>query len=178
MQEKLEELRTASKKLSARIKHDRNLSDAEKSVFYSSWLFSAVHLFSSTEEKGVTLEDVTQRFDLSRAKAAEILHFLCDSQLCKESKGRFAMGTQSTFVPQGSPHLTRHHLNWRIRAMEKAEAVSDDELMYTAQISISKRDFAKVRELAVAFIKEVNEIAKPSVAEDIVNLNLDLFEIQ
>lgn len=177
LHEKLEELRSSSKKLSTRIRHERNLSDSEKSIFYSSWLYSAVHLYTSINEKGVTLEDVVQRFELTRAKAAEILHFLCEALLCKESKGRYMMGTQSTFVPQGSPHLTRHHLNWRVKALEKAETVTENELMYTAQISISKKDLAKVRELAVAFIKYVNEIAKPSVAEEIVNLNLDLFEI-
>lgn len=177
LQEKLGELRTASKKLATRIRHEKNLSDSEKAIFYSSWIYSAIHLFTSIQEKGVNLEEVTQRFDLTRSKAAEILRFLCDTNLCLESKGYFSIGTQSTFVPKGSPHLNRHHLNWRIKSMEKLERLEDEELMYTAQISISKNDFEKIRELAVDFIQKVNEIAKPSAAEEIVNLNLDLFKL-
>lgn len=175
--EKLGELRTSSKKLATRIKHEKNLSDSEKAIFYSSWLYSAIHLFTSIHEKGVTAEDVSQRFDLPRSKVTDILRFLCDAHLCVETKGYFTIGTQSTFVPKGSPHLNRHHLNWRIKSMEKVEMLEDEELMYTAQISISKSDFEKIRELAIGFIQKVNEIAKPSAAEEIVNLNLDLFKL-
>jgi uncharacterized protein (TIGR02147 family) len=175
--EKIEDLRATSKSLATRIKHERNLTDIEKSVFYSSWRYSAIHLLTSLKEKGVTLDEVMNRFHLARGKALEILKFLCEIGLCQETKGHYLMTTQSTFVPQGSPHLIRHHLNWRMQAMHKSEEISDRELMYTAQMSLSRKDIERLRDLAVSFIKTANEIAKPSEPEDLVNLNIDLFYI-
>ena len=106
------------------------------------------------------------------------MNFLKETQLCLETNGRFTMGTQSTFVPQGSPHLVRHHLNWRIKAMERSETLLENDLMYTAQISISKNDLETIRELGINFIKTVNDLAKPSAPEELVNINIDLFQIK
>jgi len=170
--EKLNEIKISSKKISTRIQHKRNLSETEKSVFYSTWIYSAIHLFTSLNPEGVEMEEILNYFKISRVKANEIFEFLVENNLCTKAKGRILIGAQSTFVPQGSPHL-----NWRVKSMARSDNLSDKELMYTAQISISKIDYEKIRDLAVEFIKRVNDIAKPSKAEELVNINLDLFEI-
>lgn len=49
---RLAQLKTEASKLSKRISHDRSLTDQERAIFYSSWIYSAVHLFTSLREKG------------------------------------------------------------------------------------------------------------------------------
>lgn len=51
----------------------------------------------------------------------------------------------------------------------------DRELFFTAPMSISKKDFARIRERLNAFIKEAVEIAKESQAEELCCLNIDFF---
>ena len=50
--EKLEELRKSSLKISNRVNPNRVLNDEEKSIFYSSAIYSCVHTYASTSKKG------------------------------------------------------------------------------------------------------------------------------
>jgi len=174
-QKKMQTLKTEALKLSKRITTERTLDEHEKSVFYSSWIYSATHLFTSLSAKGVSVEDVCERFDISRSKANEILQFLLRSGLCTEDNGRFKMGVQSTFVSQGSPHLLKHHSNWRVKAIQKSESLKEKEMMFTGQVSISEKDFAELREHLTNFIKQASEKVQKSKPDEIACLNIDWF---
>lgn len=176
--EKREGLRTQALQVREQVRLERSLTEEERVRFYSSWSYSAVHLYCSVDPKGVTVEDVVGRFRMQRARVLEVLRFLVDVGLCEEKLGRYLMSTQSTFVEKGSPHLKRHHLNWRVKAMERQEDLEDTELMFTAQVSLSRADFEKLREMAMNFIKQAAEVVKDSPAEDVANLNLDFFWVK
>ncbi len=175
---KLDELKKKSLKLVARLEPKRSLNEQEKSVFYSSPLFSGVHVYCSTGKKGRTLDEIANRFELSRAKVTEIMRFLVESGLCNESNQHFFTGSQGTHLEQGSPHLLKHHTNWRLRAIQSAESLADDELMYTVNVSLSEKDFHFLREEMVDFIKKFLDRVHPSTSEEIACLNLDWFRIR
>ncbi|MGE3759736.1 MAG: TIGR02147 family protein [Pseudobdellovibrionaceae bacterium] len=171
--DKLELIKKESLQVAKRIAQDRVLTDYERSVFYSSWLYSGIRLYTSVG-KGKTIDEIAERFDIPRARAVEALRFLASVGLCKEEEGRFKMGAQRTHLEKGSPFLIKHHTNWRIKSLERAESVSDDELMFTAPLSINKKDFARVREEIMGLIKKVSETIKDSEADDVGSLNIDL----
>ena len=175
---KLADLKKSSLKISNRVSHHRTLTDEEKSIFYSSFIYSCIHAYTSTAKKGRGLEEVKDRFELSRARAGEILKFLCDIGLCKEEQGYFLVTDHHTHIAKGSPHLLKHHANWRIKAIQYSEELSDEELMYTANISISKKDFQKIRDEMVQLIKTTVNTAQESDPEEIAQFNLDLFWIR
>lgn len=177
-EKKLAALKDQSFKIQKRINFVKIMSDEEKSIFYSSPLFAAVSLYTSTKKSGVTLEEIEERFSISRRKSSEVMRFLTQTGLCLESSGSYSMGTQSTHVGQDSPHLIKHHTNWRLRAIQAAENLDERELMYTVQVSLSRKDFALLREEMVQFIQRFLEKVYPSPAEEIANLNLDWFYIR
>lgn len=175
---KLDEVRERALKLSNRVKPQRVLNDQQRAVFYSSPLYSAVRLFTSVGDKGKSLGEICDRFEIPRAKASDVLKFLVETGLCVEKEDRFSMGAQSTHLEQGSHHLLRHHSNWRIRAIRQSEELTDQELMYTAPVSLSKNDFESLREEMVGFIKKFLAKVHESPAEEIACLNLDFFWIK
>lgn len=175
---KLDETRERSLKLATRVTTDRVLSDQERAVFYSSPMYSAIRLFCSVGETGKSLNEICERFELPRARAAEMIKFLVETGLCAERKERFVMGAQKTHLEQGSPHLLRHHSNWRIRAILQSESLNEKELMYTAPVSLSKTDFDHLREEMVGFIKKFLSTVHASPAEEIACFNLDFFWIK
>ncbi len=177
LEKKLARLKSEALKLAHRVSHDRVLSDEDRAVFYSSWIYSAIHLFSSIKKEGVSLEDISTRFSISRARAVEIIQFLIQSKLVVEKKSRYLMGTQSTWVSQESPHSIKHHTNWRLKAMQKTETVTQQELMYSGQFSISRKDFETLREVLADFLKSANKTVKDSPPEEIACLNIDWFWI-
>jgi hypothetical protein len=174
---KLDDLRTRALKLSERLQAECVLNDQERSVFYSSPLYSAIRLYTSID-KGKTAAEISERFEITRQRAMEILNFLVSTGLCRIENDRYVMGAQSTHLEKGSPHLAKHHANWRVRAIQRSEDLSDHELMYTSVISLSKHDFEILREKMVADIKTFLKQVHDSPAEEVACFNLDFFWVK
>ena len=175
LKKKLTQLRNESLKISKRLSFEKKLSEQERAIFYSSWIYSAVHIFTSLHEKGVTLDEVSKRFNLGKSKIAEVLQFLVSAGIITEKSAKYQVGVKSTFVEQGSPHLLKHHSSWRLRAIQKSEKLAETELMVTGQYSLSRRDFLHVREKFTEIIKSINQTVSETNPEEIVCFNLDWF---
>lgn len=178
LEKKIKALREQSLQLMNRLDVKKILSDADKAIFYSSAIYSAIHLYSSTGKNGRSLEEIMNRFELTRARATEVLRFLKDCGLILESEKKFQMSTQSTYLSQDSPHLIKHHSNWRIKAIQTAEVLDSKELMYTGQVSLSEKDFEILREDMASLIKRFLERVHASPAEEIACLNIDWFWVR
>jgi len=177
VKKKIEEIRAESAKISNRFEHESKLSEEQRSLFYSSWIYSAIRLFTDTKPVGVSVEDIAERFRLNRPQVMAVLEFLLSCGLVKQNKDLYQMGTQRTFLEQGSPHLIKHHSNWRIKAVQKADRVSNSELMFTSPMSLSKQDFELIREDLAELLKKISKVVKDSSAEEIACLNIDMFWI-
>ena len=97
------------------------------------------------------------------------------TQLCEEALGKFKLGTQHTHVERGSPFLVRHHHNWRVKALEKTESISDEELQFTGPVTLSGQDFKKIREKLVEAISSSLVTVKKSEPEDVAVLLINWF---
>jgi uncharacterized protein (TIGR02147 family) len=172
--QKRDKLKTESLNLSQRVNQDRILSDFEKSVFYSSYLYSAIRLSTSIGD-GQGTSEIAERFQISREKASEILNFLLSTNLCEEKNGKYALGTQHTHVERGSPFLPRHHHNWRVKALERTDSMTDQELQFTGPVSLSEKDFNAIRELLVEAISRSLSKVKESEPSDVACLLIDWF---
>jgi uncharacterized protein (TIGR02147 family) len=172
--EKSEQLRKESLKLAKRLKSEKKLTDLERSVFYSSKIYSSIHLYTSLDG-GKTVDEMMKRFRLNRVRVSEVISFLLSSGLVVESNGVYKMAEKSTHVEKGSPFLLNHHTNWRITAIDKAETLTDEEMMYTGNFSLSKSDFLKIREELVNSVQRVLKTVLDSPAEELANLNIDFF---
>ncbi|WP_413578751.1 TIGR02147 family protein [Bdellovibrio sp. HCB290] len=174
-QDKKSEIEVEKNRLSQRFEEHNELSNEQKAVFYSSWIYAAV--WSSTAiENGQTSNQISERFRLTRSKAEDIISFLLQTGLCKESKGTFVMGDAHLHIPNESPLVVKHHTNWRMKSIQKMDNRENDELFFTAPMSISQKDFAVIREKLTASIKDIVEVAKDSSAEEVVCLNIDFFK--
>jgi uncharacterized protein (TIGR02147 family) len=173
--EKLDIIRSQSLDLSKRVATDRHLTEEQKSIFYSSYLYSAVRLLCSTSKNGKSLDDICIHFEITRAHAGAILRFLTETGLCNLKSNRYEMGLQKTHLERSSPHLPRHHANWRLRAIERSETLSEEELLYTAPVSLSRKDFQELREEMVAFIQKFLDKVHASSAEEVACFNMDFF---
>lgn len=175
--EKLIELKQGSLDLGKTLQHDRKLSSEETAIYYSHWHYGAIWL-STTLKNGKNLDEVAELFEISRDRAFEVLHFLVETRLCIVENGRYLMGPQSIHLSRGSPHMSRHHTNWRLRAIENSDKIAADEIMYSGQMSISENDFKKLRMRLSEVIKEVIDVAIPSDPESLISFNLDFFRFK
>jgi uncharacterized protein (TIGR02147 family) len=175
LKEKIAAMRRESRKIGNRFEHEKTLTEIERSVFYSSWLYSAIRLYASVGDEGKTADEIAARFGRPRPRVVELLAFLQSAGLVVQAGDRYRIGPLRTFLEPNSPHSPKHHANWRNKALQKADMISDQELMFTSPISLSQKDFAKIRERIASLLKEVSEIVRDSPAEDVGCLNIDLF---
>jgi uncharacterized protein (TIGR02147 family) len=176
--EKLDKLKAQSLKLSNRLPSDRQLTEEKRSIFYSSPVYMMARLYTSVGDKGKTLSEIAHRFEIPILRCSEILGFLVDCGLCDEKFGRFTMGPQKIHLGKSSPHLLRFQTDWRMRAISRGEDLTDGELMFTAPVSLAQKDFEKLREGTINFIKNFLDTVHASNAEELACLNLDLFWIK
>lgn len=176
---KINQMREQSLKLSARIQKEGHvLTEQERAIYYSSYLYAALRLYSSVGESGQSLQSLATRFGLSLQKCAEIMKFLVETGFCSEKDDFYFMGRQSTHLEKSSPHLLRFQTDWRMKTIQAAESLSEQELLFTGPVSLSKADFKKLREEIVQFIKQFLDTVHASPAEEIACLNIDWFWVR
>lgn len=175
LSEKKKELLEQKDQLKKRFDTHRELTDSERAIYYSSWLYSAIAVATDIQN-GQTAEQISERFGLGRDKVQQILDFLSNIGIVKEKKGMFSLGEIHVHVPNESPFVVKHHANWRIKSIHKMDLRESKELFFTVPMSISEQDFNKIREVLNVAIQEIVAIAKKSKSEDIVCLNIDFFK--
>lgn len=176
-EKKMKALKSSAKNVSKLVATDGQISEIEKSIFYSSWIYSAIRVYCSFEDER-SLADICERFELSRDSALPILEFLVSSGLILEKNKKYSVGMKKTHLDSKSPYITRHRVNWHLKALENFENVSEEELVYSAPFSISPEDFQSLREELAQFIKRfVNKVNATDPSEMAV-LNIDLLKLK
>lgn len=165
-----------SQQLSQRMDQTKELSDEQKAIFYSSWVYSAIHLVTSLE-KDVDFAFVCKRLNLSPERVTDCLNFLKGAGIIISENDKLKNGVTRTHVGKNSPFIMKHHANWRVKALEKSENLTDEELMYSVSVSLSQEDFKKLREEIVTFIQRFLKTVHASPAEELAHLNIDFFQI-
>jgi uncharacterized protein (TIGR02147 family) len=175
--EKLKVIKAKGLELKNQVVSDhRVLSETEKAIFYSSWIYSAIRLYCSIAP--TSFETICEVFQLTKSRALEILNFLCETGLCIKNDDGYSMGQQSTFLPRNSPLIMKHHTNWRLKALDRAEKGIEDELFYTSPVSMSEKDYESFRLRLTALIKEFSSTVKDSKEEQVACLNIDFFKLK
>lgn len=178
LEKRLAKIQKQSQELIHRLPTDRVLSEEDKAVFYSNWFYSAIRL--STEIKGLqTTESLAEFFELSPSLVNEVMRFLISCGLCVEENGLYKIGPQRTHLEASSPLISRHHVNWRLKAVERAEAIEpSEEIQFSSPLVLSKADAIRIRTLLLDEIQSVMKIVTPSPSETLYCFNLDWIKIK
>lgn len=173
-EEQLTEIRERSRELKNRVTPEKRLSLEAQTIFYSSYLYSAIRLGTSVP-KLQTVDALCAHFGISRTRCREIVDFLIQQGLCLEEKGRLRMGPRSTHLPSDSPLISRLHTHWRLRALEAMEERPEDSLFYTSPVSLAADDLPSFRKELVTMIERFSTRVKEAPCERLACLNLDWF---
>ena len=168
----LQQLRRQANEVSSRVPESTELSEQDRAIFYSSWQYSLVRLCTSLERLQ-SAEEISYQLDISLPRVQEILDFLVSNGLCTLSDGRYIRSGQNTHVEARSALSIRHHQNWRARCLELQEHVTANDLIFTAPVSLAKKDFAKIRAILLEAISETSKVIEGSPSESVAYLGID-----
>ncbi len=153
------------------------ISESDKSLFYSKWYYSAVRL-ATTIPSINTIDEIATYLDLPRNKVQEIMDFLFKTGLCERDGEKLISSAKRTHLKRRSPQISSHHNNWRLRAMEQYTKYDDDDLSFTGPMTIATKDANRIREILVESIEKANDVITDSNSEEIFCLCIDWFRFK
>jgi uncharacterized protein (TIGR02147 family) len=173
----IERLREQSMVLKNRFRPEMVLTVEDQATFYSSWHYGALHVSVSIPGCD-TAESSSRYFNLPLRRVNEVLQFLTRVGLIRETEGgKLTIGSTQVYVGTDSPLVTKHHTNWRMRAIDSFDRGQPEHLHYSSVISVSRADVKQIREIMAAAIQQIRAIVRASKDEACFSYAVDLFEM-
>lgn len=152
------------------------MSSEEHAQFYSEWYFAAIHALVSIPGYQA-VQSIANYMSLDIKTVAKIVDFLLTTGLLEQSKEGLKIGNARTHLGADSPFISKHHINWRLLAMQKVASNRGDNLHYSSVITLSEDDATKIKEMLVASIKNAKSIVRDSKEETLQCFSIDFFKI-
>jgi uncharacterized protein (TIGR02147 family) len=154
------------------------ISEKDQLIFFSSWQFSAVYAALGLPERA-SLDLLSKGVKLSPVEVRKIVdHLIMIGLAVEDGDGGFKYGRRRLHIPASSPLSPRHHINWRIKAIEHASLNSRGEsFQFTFPMAIGSKDFDKFKMAVSELIGNLEQTLEATQADKLVCLNIDLFPI-
>ena len=162
--------------LKKRVKIEDSLPLEKQMIYYSSWLFAAIHIATMIPELQ-TIEGMIKHFQIPRQTLMKTIEFLIENGLIEEKNGFLKNKKPFLYLDRNSPLQPLHHTNWRLRSIEAIQEKNPENLHYSGTVSLSKEDFEWVREKLSGFLEELASRLKDSKDEKAASICFDWFQL-
>ncbi|OFZ78523.1 MAG: hypothetical protein A2583_05565 [Bdellovibrionales bacterium RIFOXYD1_FULL_53_11] len=173
---KIDQMMERQLNLKNRLKIKQHLTIEDQAVYYSAWYFAVIHIMVTVPQYQ-NREAMARTLGLPLKKVSEVLRFLASVGLVVEENGRYRIGTERIHLPADSPLVSKHHANWRQKAMQSLDRDPDSDLHYSSVVSLSARDIVKIKSMLVKSIEEIKSVVKESKEETVQCFSLDFFGV-
>lgn len=172
---KIKSLQDQSQKIGKRVPRSKELTDEQKAIYYSSWLYTGIRNLSAIQTFH-NVNEISRHLNCDLQVVARVVRFLLDNGLCKEENGKLTFGPASIHVDKESPFVNKHHQNWRFQAIHHMELRKDSDLFFSSPMSLSKQAYNEIRKDIPNYIQSIMKISGPSESEQVACLNIDWFQ--
>lgn len=177
-QRKLEQLLEEKRDLKPRASTDRHPLGSFEAEYFGNWLYQAVHAMTQIRRLQTTAA-IAKTLGLPSDEIKSVLQRLeLMSLVRKTQKSAWQSTLSSLHLPKESRFIRSLHLTWKTKTLadlQNKSAVSGTR--YSGLITVSEKDFQKVRDVLVDTITSIRKIAESSNAEDAYVLALDCYKI-
>ncbi len=173
---RLAEQKSLHLNLTKRMRDRAKIDEDEREKFYSTYLNGAIHVLVSIPEYQ-TREALGQALGVPLKKINEAIAFLMSIGLIREADGRIEPGTHHVHLGSEAPQIVRHHLNWRLKAMERIGESASSDLHYSVVASLSEADVQKIKEMLLKNLSTVSKVIAASKEETAYVYCFDFFEL-
>lgn len=161
-----------------RVKASSKLTDNDYAEYYSHAYIITVHMALSIPEYQ-TKDALINKFGLTHKQLIHALNFLSNRGLIIEKPdGGYKTGTTRIHLSKESPFISKHHTNWRMEAIKALDKSNEDNMHYSSVLTLSKKDYFKIKDILLNSIESVEKVLLPSKDEELVVINIDLFNLR
>lgn len=172
----LDEIKLSRQNLKKRLSNTDDIPEEAQHVYYSSWIYAAIHVALSTAKYN-SPKELAERFHLPKDLVVEVINFLESIGLIEVKKGIYQLTKKSLYLGKNSVFVQRHHINWRSQSLQSVEKNLTEDFHYSNVTAIAKKDFEKIKELYIQTIEKSRQIIGPSKEEEVYAITLDVFKL-
>jgi uncharacterized protein (TIGR02147 family) len=163
--------------LHERLDVKKSLSKDDQFIYYNAWYYSAIHIILTIPEFQRSPEKIARHLGLTPEKVTEVFDFLISVGLVVREKGKYLPGLARIHLSTHSLMYSKHHTNWRIKAIESLNRSPDADLHYSSVVSLSESDVGKLKSMTIEFIQNAKNLIKDSPEESLHSFSTDFFRI-
>lgn len=172
--DQMSEILASRSDLKNRIDSNKGLSKVDQQTYYSSWLYSCVHIMISIKEFQ-TADAIIKQLNVPAYKVSEVLEFLSEKGLISWNEDHYEMGVTRIHLSKDSPQIQRHHTNWRMQAIRAIDINDPSDLHFSTVVSMARADVPVIKEILIKAIEDCRKVIRDSKEEKIQSLCIDLF---
>ncbi len=161
-----------------RMKIKDNLNLEDQAIYYSHWLYAAVHILLTIPKFQTQPEKIAEYFNASLMQIRSVLNFLEMRKLITLKEGRHKVENNFLFINKNSPLFAHQQSCWRQKAIESIYQNKPEDIHFSSVFTISEVDVAKVKEILLKSIEASTDVIKPSKEEKLYSIGLDFFEMK
>lgn len=176
-QSQLQEILHRRMILTRRLGEKKALSEETQSVYYSSWIFAAIHIAVTISDLQ-TREALADYLGLPIKKVTAALEFLVSTGLVTQNGAKFVAGESHIRLGRNSQNIGKHHSNWRIQALESLDREEIEDLHYSGVVSLSKADVPRIKNILLEAIGQCQSVIKDSKEEELCGFTCDFFSLK
>jgi len=176
-QTRMREILEKRKQIKERIRVRADLSEADQIRYYSSWHYTAIHMCLMVPELR-TRKAMIGFLGISKDVVYPVLDFFVERGIAETRGNEFWSGPTRIHLPANSPLISKHHTNWRMRAITSLDQVRETDLHYSSVMSLSEESAAAIRAALLNAIQSVEPVIKSAKDETVYTLNMDLFSLK
>jgi uncharacterized protein (TIGR02147 family) len=176
LDQQLQELAKKQSQISARLAKEKAVSEKDQERFYSSYLYAAIHVLSSIPSFS-SIEMIAKALAKTEGEIRRAVTFLESIGIVEFKDGKLIPGNRHVHLPPESPLIVNHHLNWRMKSLERIRENPKKDLHYSGVLSLSEGDAQKIKTVLVDAIARSTDIAVKSPEETAYVLCVDFFQL-
>jgi uncharacterized protein (TIGR02147 family) len=176
LESKIEEIKSKNEDLSQRLSRPKVELTENQAVYYSSWLWAALHVLVDIPQFQSTTA-IAKKMRIEESAALSCLERLEQMGFIKREQGHWKHSGVEIHLPKESPLISMHHNNWRQLGVLKSQQHIESDLHFTGVYAIGAADFEKIKELILKNLMQVTKMAGTSPSEKLVCINHDFFEV-
>jgi uncharacterized protein (TIGR02147 family) len=175
-EQQMEELEQKRMEIRQQLSVEKEVPKAFLETYYSSWIYAAAHVMLSIPHLQ-TLPALSQALRLPEGQVQQVLRVLESAGLARREGAHWKITHKRIHLGQESPLVSRHHTNWRLRAVQSCERNSKDDLHYSAVFTLAHKDVRKTRSIFLESLRNAEQVLIPSKEETTYGICMDFFEI-
>lgn len=173
---KLKDLNKKRRDISARVESRTTLELEQQVQYYSHWMYTAVHMCLLNPEM-TSAEKISRYLGIPLAQTKQALEFLVTCGLAVHGRDGYRSGPVRMHLPSDSPLVNRHHVNWRLRTLERLSNPSTEDVHYSVVLSASPETREQIRSFVLSLIEKAAPVIGAAKDEAVYSFSIDLFEV-